>query len=206
MGERSHARCVAENPGTFQRGSTGLFHSRSSKDGARGQGVAEFAIVLPVLALILLSIFQIAFVIGAQIGLTNATREAARIASVTATWTAAGATSNGDAVLNQLRTTLMPTNVMNFSAAQLVPGDCTGSGSGTRITYTATTDVGGDNAVFVRVDVVYRHPMFIPIIGGILDGIDGTPNDGFRVGGSEELRVDNAAIDVLPPDFPVCRT
>ena len=34
-----------------------MAHLRSNKDGARGQGVAEFAIVLPVLALILLSIF-----------------------------------------------------------------------------------------------------------------------------------------------------
>jgi Flp pilus assembly protein TadG len=178
-----------------------MAHRRSNKDGARGQGVAEFAIVLPVLALILLSILQIAFVIGSQIGLTNATREAARIASVTATTTASEATSNGNAVLIRLRTTLMPTNVMNFSLAQLDAGDCTsGSENGTRITYTATTDVSGAPAVFVRVDVVYRHPMFIPIIGGILDGIDGTPNDGFRVGGSEELRVDNVGLEG-PLDF-----
>lgn len=184
-----------------------MAHLRSNKDGARGQGVAEFAIVLPVLALILLSIFQIAFVIGTQIGLTNATREAARIASVTATPTSVDAASNGAAVLVQLRTDLMPRNVMNFSLAQLDAGVCTsGSENGTRVTYTATTDVSGAPAVFVRVDVVYRHPMFIPIIGGILDGIDGTPNDGFRVGGSEELRVDNDALDALPPGFPVCRT
>ena len=185
-----------------------MAHLRSNKDGARGQGVAEFAIVLPVLALILLSIFQIAFVIGSQIGLTNATREAARIASVTATWTSASASANGIAVLDQLRTTLMPTNVMNFSGAQLVVGDpdCSVPANGTRITYTAVMDVDNKPAVFVRVDVVYRHPMFIPIIGGILDGIDGTPNDGFRVGGSEELRVDNDALDALPPGFPVCRT
>lgn len=173
---------------------------------ARGQGLAEFALVLPVLALILLAILQIAMIIGAQIGLTNSTREAARIASITPTSQAGAAMTSGDAVLDRLRTVLLPTNVMAFSIGQLDVGACSGTGTGTRITYTARDDVSSTPAVFVRVDVVYRHSLFIPIIGAILDGIDGTPNDGFRVGASEELRVDNVKLDSIPPDFPVCRT
>lgn len=172
----------------------------------RGQGLVEFALVLPVLALILLSILQIAVIIGAQIGLTNSTREAARIASITATSTSGAAITNGDAVLTRLRTVLLPTNVMAFSPGQLDAGSCTSPVAGTRITYTAADDVSGADAVFVRVDVVYRHPLFIPIVGAILDGIDGTPNDGFRVGASEEFRVDNVPLDAMPSGFPVCRT
>ena len=51
----------------------------------------------------------------------------------------------------------------------------------------------------VKVEAYYRHPLFIPIIGAILDGIDGTSGDGFRVGASEEMRVEN---DELLSSFP----
>jgi len=43
----------------------------------------EFALVLPILALLLLAIIQFSFIFAAQIGVTNAVREAARIAAVT---------------------------------------------------------------------------------------------------------------------------
>lgn len=170
---------------------------------ARGQALPEFALILPVLALVLLSILQIAVVIGTQIGLTNAAREAARIASVTVTADSAAAAVNGNKVLDRLRNVLLPTNVLTFAPGQLDGGDCS-SGAGTRITYVAENDVGGKPAVFVRVDVVYRHPLFIPLVGTILDGLDGTPNDGFRAGASEELRVDNVPFESLPSGFPVC--
>lgn len=165
--------------------------------------MAEFALVLPVLALVLLSILQVAFVIGTQIGLTNSVREAARIASITPTATSGAAATNGDATLDRLKTVILPTNVMAFSSGQLDLG-C-GLAPGTRITYTAKGDADNKPAVFVRVDVVYRHPLFIPIVASILDGIDGTSNDGFRVSASEEFRVDNFRLDTTPAGFPVCR-
>lgn len=185
------------------------FRRKIARGSPRGQGLAEFALVLPVLALVLLSILQIAVLLGTQIGLTNATREAARIASITATRGDLAAQTNGDAVLSRLRTVLLPTNVMTYSSGQVVTGVCPAvgtPGAGTRITYTAANDVSGTPAVFVRVDVVYRHPLFIPLVGGILDGIDGVVGDGLSVGASEEFRVDNLRFDTTPPGFPVCRT
>ena len=59
-----------------------------------GQALAEFALVLPVLMLILLSIVQLGFMLGGQIGLINAVRETARFGSLAPTTeTNAGANS-----------------------------------------------------------------------------------------------------------------
>ena len=50
-------------------------------DSERGQALTEFALVAPLLFLILFGIIQLGFLFGGQNGLTNAAREAARYAS-----------------------------------------------------------------------------------------------------------------------------
>jgi Flp pilus assembly protein TadG len=160
------------------------------RDG-RGQALPEFALVLPVLALIFLSILQIAFILAAQIGITNAVREAARLASTTTpTATAGQATTNGSGVVNALENTssgYLKNNVMAYSSGNLV----TSGSPRTQVCYSTFTDAAGKWAVKVKVEAYYSHPLFIPLVGAILDGIDGTSDGGFRVGSSEELRVEN---------------
>lgn len=170
----------------------------------RGQALPEFALVLPILALILLSIIQLAFIFGAQIGITNAVREAARLAAVTTpTTTVAQATANGTGVYGALTngtTGFLKRNVFAYSTSGLVV-----AGSPiTRVCYQNFTDSLGRPAVTVKVDAYYRHPLFIPLIGAILDGLDGTSNDGFQVGASEELRVEND--ELLPSYIPLVLT
>lgn len=58
---------------------SGLF--RLKKD-EKGQSVVEFAILLPILLLLLMGIIQFGIIFSAQIALTNAAREGARAASV----------------------------------------------------------------------------------------------------------------------------
>lgn len=167
----------------------------------RGQALPEFALVLPILAMILLSIIQLAFIFGAQIGITNAVREAARLAAVTTPTTTAaqaGISGNGGGVYTALTNTTngyLKRNVFAYSTASLVT-----SGSPiTRVCYVSFTDSLNKPAVTVKVEAYYRHPLFIPLIGAILDGLDGTSNDGFRVGASEEMRVEN---DELASTYP----
>jgi Flp pilus assembly protein TadG len=171
----------------------------------RGQALPEFALILPILALILLSIIQLAFIFGAQIGITNAVREAARLAAVsTPTTTALQASGNGAGVYSALTNTstgFLKRNVFAYSSGSLVT-----SGSPiTRVCYESFTDSASKPAVKVRVEAYYRHPLFIPLVGAILDAIDGTANDGFRVGATEEMRVEN---DEIVPPFttfgPIC--
>lgn len=158
---------------------------------AAAQALPEFALILPVLALIFLSIIQLAYIFAAQVGITNAVREAARLAAVTTPTTTTGqATSNGSGVyvaLTDTTTGFLKRNVFAYSTANLVE-----SGTPeTKVCYESFTDSASKPAVRVKVEAYYRHPLFIPLVGAILDGIDGTANDGLRVGASEEMRVEN---------------
>jgi Flp pilus assembly protein TadG len=173
----------------------------------RGQALPEFALILPVLALIFLAIIQTAFIFAAQIGVTNAVREAARLAATTTPTTlaaqAAGAGSNGSGVYQALTNTttgFLKRNVFAYSSGSLVTS---GGGPITEVCYVSFTDAAGKPAVKVKVEAYYRHPLFIPIVGAILDGIDGTSGDGFRVGSTEEMRVEND--EILAP-FTLAQT
>lgn len=161
---------------------------------ANGQGLAEFALVLPVLALILVGILQFAFIFGTQIGLTNAAREAARYASVVRTDTLALANEHGPLVRTKLLGAILPTNVQSYSAANLNNGQ-------TRICYQTFIDTSGATAVRVRVDVAYGHPLFVPLIAGLLTNGSGV----LTVTASEQLPVDNPPIDPANSD-PISST
>ena len=161
------------------------------------------------LALILLSIIQLAFIFAAQIGITNAVREAARLAAVTTptitATQASGIGSNGSGVYQALTNTstgFLTRNVFAYSSGSLV----TSGSPVTEVCYSTFTDAAGKFAVKVKVEAYYRHPLFIPLVGAILDGIDGTSNDGFRVGATEEMRVENDELIANPALGPICAT
>jgi Flp pilus assembly protein TadG len=152
-----------------------------------GQSVAEFALVLPILAIILMAILQLAFIFGTQIGLTNAAREAARFASVVRTDKVAAAPNatdlRGPAVRAELVSTILPQNVQSYLPANLNAGQ-------TRVCYQSFTDASGATAIRVKVDVTYGHPLFIPLIAGLLTNGSGL----LTVTASEQLPVDNPPI------------
>jgi Flp pilus assembly protein TadG len=171
---------------------------RATRDRSTGQALAEFALLVPVLILILLAIIQLAFIFAAQVGITNSVREAARLAAVTSpTSTAGQASSNGQGVYDALTNTtngFLKRNVFSYAAANLVT---TGSPD-TSVCYQSFTDSAGKSAIEVSVEANYRHPLFIPIVGAIVDGIDGSSDGALRVGATEEMRVEN---EELPPSF-----
>jgi Flp pilus assembly protein TadG len=174
-----------------------------------GQALPEFALVLPVLALILLGIIQMAFIFAAQVGITNAVREAARLAAVstptTTTGQAVGAGSAGEGVYDRLTdpaTGFLKRNVFAYSPANLVESGA----PETQICYRTFTDAAAKPAVSVKVEAHYRHPLFIPLVSVILDNLDGSGGDGLRVGASEEMRVENDELLAMPTGFPVCQT
>ncbi len=158
-------------------------HSRNPN----GQALAEFALVVPILVIILMAILQLAFIFGTQIGLTNAAREAARYASVVRTdkvATAPNATnSHGPQVRAALVDTILPENVQSYIPGNLNSGQ-------TRVCYQSFTDASGATAIRVKVDVAYGHPLFIPLISGLLTNGSGV----LTVTASEQLPVDNPPI------------
>ena len=171
-------------------------------DSARlnGQALAEFALVLIPLMLIFLGILQFGFIYGTQVGLTNAAREAARYAAASVTDTSTKAAANGTRVMAQLTSTMLPGNVQSYSAANLA----TTSGSPhTQVCYASYKDPSDKYSVRVTVDVEYRHPLFIPLIGAILDGLDGTTDGALRVGSQVQMTVGNGPL-ATDPGINVC--
>ncbi len=159
-----------------------------------GQALAEFALVLIPLMLIFLGILQFGFIYGTQVGLTNAAREAARYAAASVTDTPAKASANGPRVMTQLTTTMLPTNVQSYIAANLV----TSGSPYTQVCYASYQDPSLKYSVRVTVDVEYKHPMIIPLIGAILDGLDGTTDNALRVGSRVEMTVGNPLLTANP--------
>lgn len=164
---------------------------------SRGQGLVEFAMIVPILALILLAIIQFSFIFAAQIGVTNAVREAARIGAVTTpTANNSQATATATEIYARLTNTtngLLKRNVFAFNVANIVT-------SGAVDTQVCYREVGASSeyTVFVKVEAGYRHPIFIPLLGGLLDGIDGVPDGGLRIGAAEEMRVENDTLVSSP--------
>lgn len=59
---------------------------RSGRDrypGDRGQGTVEFALLMPVLLVLVLAVLQVGLVVRSQVQATHAAREAARVVAVT---------------------------------------------------------------------------------------------------------------------------
>jgi Flp pilus assembly protein TadG len=163
---------------------------RRSEPRSRGQGLVEFALVVPILAVLLMSILQVAMLLFAQVGLTNAAREAARNASSIPVTTAADAQTAADAYYARLTDAtagFLKRNVGAYSPTALVT---TGSPR-TQVCYYSFTDASGSPSIMAQVRVDYSHPLFIPLVSQILDGFDGTNDGGYRLGVSEEIRVGN---------------
>ena len=180
-----------------------MFVSRIRLSTARGtrqraQALVELAIILPVLALLFLAIVQFAFIFAAQIGVTNAVREAARIAAITPTKSDAEAGATADdvyAVLANPTNGLLKRNVFAFNAANIV----TSGVADTQVCYRdGPAAAAGEFVVFVKVEAGYRHPMIIPLLGNILDGIDGVSDGGLRIASAEEMRVENEILLTAP--------
>lgn len=151
----------------------------------RGQALPEFALIAPLLFLMLFSVIQFGFTLSGQIGLTNAAREAARYAATVPTTTTA-------AVLTELTTRQMPKAIPGFRSTNVVLG-----ASGSSVAYCAATNPNHDATNYpsysmrVRVNAVYRHPMLIPFVGQLVDAVDGVADNALTARVTEEMRVEN---------------
>ena len=113
-----------------------------TRRGDQGQSTVEFALVLPLVVLVVLFIVQAGLVVRDQLLVSHAAREAARAASV----------SDGDRLV---AATMAARQAGNLAAD--------------RVSATTTMD---DGAASVRVLVSYRSITGIPIIGSLVPDID----------------------------------
>lgn len=163
-----------------------------------GQALAEFAIAAVPVLLLLLGIIQFALIYNSQVGLTNAIRDAARYGSSRDVTNVSSAQVAANATNTLLRASL---------AKYISPYDANAAATSACYVQGADGTSPGADPAFVTVTAAYNHPLIVPLIGAILDGLDGTPDDNaYRITVTTELRVDNPneALLSVGTDPPVC--
>ena len=158
-------------------GDAGRRHTRSS-----GQALVELALVAPIILLLLMGLVQFAIIYERQIGIENAVREAARRAATWDTQSVAAADTNSTAALAVVQTLLG--NSQTHDPALDTLEVC----YFTPLAY--PTDASGQYQVMVRIRESYRHPLFLPIITQILDGLDGANDSALKVSTQSEFHVE----------------
>lgn len=159
-------------------GATGAKRSRRQP----GQALIEFALVAPILILILAGLVQFALIFERQVGINNAVREGARRAATYAAPDQGTAQANAVWTLAQVQSLLG--NSQTHEAARDNIEVCIVNPAG------YSTDPSGNVQVVVRIKESYRHPLFLPIVDLILDGIDGVTDHSLLASMSTEFVVE----------------
>jgi hypothetical protein len=187
-------------PGRFS-----LLRAGPRRDRESGQALLELALVVPIIVILALAIFQFAYVIESQMGLTNAVREAARRVaaadqSATPVWSGSG--SLEEWVQEQLcgpsitpcANGLLEQNVQGFDANRLPALPAADFCS-----YSAA----GITNYRVIVDVSYEHPLFFGLLAFATDFVDGNAGNGaWDLSASAQMRLENIDPALYPVNDP----
>jgi hypothetical protein len=170
------------------------------RDQESGQALLELALVVPLLVLLIMTIFQFAYVLESQVGLTNAVREAGRrVAATEPTGVVDWGGTETTFVVQQLcgnvpgacATGLFAEDVQGFNDSRLAAGNPV-------VTF-CTDSVSGVPQYRVKIDVLYRHPVFFGPLAFATDLVDGVPDGSWEIGASATFRMEN--IDDTVPGF-----
>lgn len=169
---------------------------------AGGQALVELAVVTPILVLLFMAIFQFAYVIESQMGLTNAVREAARRVAAqtdaTPDWSALATYVQGELCGDSTPPCdagLLPDNVPAFSPPLLT----TDPPTVTFCTYDVIGSAGTINNYQVDVAVAYEHPLFFGLLSYATDALDNVPNGRWDLTASAQMRLEY--VDDSDPSF-----
>lgn len=167
----------------------------------RGQALTEFALVAPIFFLLLFSVIQLGLIFGTQNGLVNGVREAARRAATyrlnegsfdPTVWGSICATIEQE--VTQLGDRVIPA----YSSAAIDPN----------VAYEwVPNPEAGDYSLIAHVTATYDHPLYVPIVSWILDAADGSSDGVLTLSASEQMRVENPALQPStdpPPAPPAC--
>jgi Flp pilus assembly protein TadG len=124
----------------------------------RGQSLAEFAIVFPIMFLIVAAIIQFGLIFWSQNTLTQVARDTGRWAATQQTSPCSNGTAAVVATANQI------------AASSSLFGYTAGSWNGTNVAATWTPDpttlacppTGNQEVAFVRIQLTHRIPLFFP--------------------------------------------
>lgn len=161
-----------------------------------GQALAEFALIAPILFLLLFGVLQLGLLFGGQNGLTNGVREAARRA-VTYRVNEASLT---DASIRAAVCAAVQ-NELDVQLARALPGFDPARLSST-VSYRWQSNPGpaptGANPanyfLYIQVAAQYDHPLYVPLIGIFFDGLDGNSDGALTLSASEQMRIENPSL------------
>jgi Flp pilus assembly protein TadG len=163
-------------------------------NGESGQALLELALVVPLLVLLVMAIFQFAYVFESQMGLTNAVREAARRAAATTNptsgWVRAELCGSAAPACDA---GLLAANVQAFDEALLV--------SPPAVSFcTYSVDIGGTAEPNYQINVVvaYRHPVFFVPIAFATDLMDGSGDGSWEISASAQMRLERGVPSPAP--------
>lgn len=146
----------------------------------RGQALAEFAFVAPLLFVLLLGLVQFGMIFETQIGMANATREAARRAAAAPSPTCAW-------VLDEIKpasgTGLLSANVQGYQDSR----------SSVTVVISGIDTTGPTPYQTVTVQSSYKHPLILPVIREIIDAIDGSTDSSFAIPVGNEMRMETGS-------------
>ena len=175
-------------------------HYRHGRRRARGQSLAEFAMVAPIFFLLVFSVIQLGLVFGTQNGLVNGVREAARRAATyrindgsfdATVWGSICATIEAEV------TALGDRTIPAYDATRIHPV--------VAYEWVANPETG-DYFLVAHVSATYDHPLYVPLVSFFLDQADGTTDGVMTLSASEQMRVENPALEFssAPAAPPAC--
>jgi Flp pilus assembly protein TadG len=128
--------------------------------------MVEFALILIPIMLLLLGAIQFGVIWAAQVGVTNAVRDAARAASgvqpkadTSGTVNSTSEATYADSINTAVLTPGLQKNVPFFAASSV---------TAQTICYTTFTDEAGAPALRATATVTYGHAIFVPLLSSIL--------------------------------------
>lgn len=161
-----------------------------------GQALAEFALIAPILFLLLFGVLQLGLLFGGQNGLVNGVREAARRA---ATYRVNDA-SLSDASIRAAVCSAVQAE-LDAQLAKALPAFDPVRLSST-VDYQWESNPGpaptGANPanyfLYIQVSAQYDHPLYVPLIGIFFDGLDGNNDGALTLSASEQMRIENPSL------------
>lgn len=152
----------------------------------------EFALVAPIFFLMLFGIIQLGLIFAGQNALVNGVRETARYAAPYRVVDASGAAATCPTVQSKL-TDVLKGSLIGFNSTNLVP----------TITYIWNrSTIDGTYFVTIKVKADYKFPLYVPIVGNFMDGMDGTNDGNLRLSATEEMRIENDPLAVADTTTP----
>lgn len=149
----------------------------------RGQAMTEFALVAPIFFLLVFGIIELGILFGGQNGLVASARELARYAAPFRVKTAVDATN----VCADTRLSTQLTGFLRQSVVGYVPANVA-----TRsVTYHWGANPNGTYYVQLQINISYKYPLHVPLVGGLLDGFDGASDNKFKLSATEQMRIEN---------------